>query len=1236
MLHPRCLLVLALGCAPGFLVSVAQAQTQACPQTSCNYTCSISNSPSPISLSASKHYFSYKGSPIALVGQTPEYLCHIAQPQRDGQFCTLANDLQRFTEMQARGNNVIRLEAIFDHSPGFHSRCNTATDLTQCPGAPAKTCCGAPFSHEQPFCFDPSTQKWSLNRPAAPGSQVLVADLDQQYLCNLEKVLCDAYQKDIIVEVSLFNVWDGDWTKGPFNRANTLLLNGKPQGFSGQNLFMTLASGDAQDNDARNAQKGAVAAIVNRLKKFPNLIWEVANEPDAWQLSSAKPDVVFPWQQAMIDEIVKWDTTHLIELEGFTAPTFGWKDGRVSIETAHYVQETPASGFYGAIDLLRGLNSGAISPSHPVAVGFNENVEVPGPARTMDDGRSEAWEFALAGGALFDGYTTDYSKADARSLSVQLGQISTFLLPQQEGAGIRFLDDARPASCNGDTDWCSGLKSWGASDRGTCCPTQEACPVIPNIYWSALKAEGNHGTAINDYGLYIHHGTVTNLAGSNFRQTGYHAIPCGDGQTSGYQTTGLKLKVKTNGCYRERWIDPATGLVKSGWLYDMVAGQTYTAKGSPFYTQDILVFLSRVGTGSCFADPPLTASFTFTCDYLWCTFDASGSSPSSVISTYTWDWGNGTFTSSGDPTQLHVFPDPGSRDVTLTVTDLSNDVGSTTQTVSAEGQPPTPIFSASCNSLTCNFYGGNSRGGSGSIVGYSWSFGDGTGGTGVAPTHPYAVGDNYPVTLIVTDMFGIPASLTQMVPVAGPPPNASFLFLCSGLTCNFDASGTTGGNPISSYSWSFGDGTSGSGISTSHTYAAKGTYSVTLTATDTISRQSAFLKILTVTSDPSLPAESYFALPPCRVLDTRTPPWSALNDGQTIIVPVANKCGIPSNAKAVSFNVTAVSPTRSGSLSLFPGDQTALVSTVSFDPARSPRVNNTIQQLATNSTGTIGVRASLPGSGQVHLVLDIDGYFSEDTAPAPGAQGPLGYQTITPCRIADTRTTGTPLVSSTLRTFSIQGSCGIPAGAVTAALNVTIVAPTNLGFLVLYPSSQGVPAASDMNWVTGTTALANGARPMLAATTPDLAVWPYLVASGNTSHLVIDTMGYFKNGAPYKFHPITPCRAVDTTVAGAGAPAIGAGTLRSFQIQGNCGVPVGAKAAFISTNLLASGTTTGGLLLLFPSGGSSNGTSFMNFDAGEPAMAGGAIVQLSTSNADISVASSSNVDLIIKVLGYFD
>jgi len=100
-----------------------------------------------------------------------------------------------------------------------------------------------------------------------------------------------------------------------------------------------------------------------------------------------------------------------------------------------------------------------------------------------------------------------------------------------------------------------------------------------------------------------------------------------------------------------------------------------------------------------------------------------------------------------------------------------------------------------------------------------------------------AVGDgNHTINTRATDSDTQTGSASTGVVVnnVNDPPTASFTFSCNGLTCDFDASGSSDSDgTITGYTWAFGDGTAnGSGVTTSHTYASAGTRTVTLTVTD--------------------------------------------------------------------------------------------------------------------------------------------------------------------------------------------------------------------------------------------------------------------------------------------------------------------------------------------------------------------------------------------------------------------
>jgi PKD repeat protein len=79
-------------------------------------------------------------------------------------------------------------------------------------------------------------------------------------------------------------------------------------------------------------------------------------------------------------------------------------------------------------------------------------------------------------------------------------------------------------------------------------------------------------------------------------------------------------------------------------------------------------------------------------------------------------------------------------------------------------------------------------------------------------------------------------------------PEAAFTFSSNGLDVSFDGSGSSDQDgSVVAWSWNFGDGTAGSGQTATRTYAAAGTYPVSLTVTDNDGAQHTVTRSVSVT-----------------------------------------------------------------------------------------------------------------------------------------------------------------------------------------------------------------------------------------------------------------------------------------------------------------------------------------------------------------------------------------------------
>jgi FG-GAP-like repeat len=125
----------------------------------------------------------------------------------------------------------------------------------------------------------------------------------------------------------------------------------------------------------------------------------------------------------------------------------------------------------------------------------------------------------------------------------------------------------------------------------------------------------------------------------------------------------------------------------------------------------------------------------------------------------------------------------------------------------------------------------------------------------------------------------------------------------------------------------------------------------------------------------------------------------------------------------------------------------------------------------------------------------------------PAPPPPADYYTVTPCRLLDTRLSGSPLASNSDRDFSVVGACDIPTDVRAVALNVAAVNPSSSGHLTLSAGGP-VPKASTLNFNAGNTRANN----TVAAVGTAGEVWVHCATAGSAApvHLVVDVFGYFR------------------------------------------------------------------------------------------------------------------------------
>lgn len=213
-------------------------------------------------------------------------------------------------------------------------------------------------------------------------------------------------------------------------------------------------------------------------------------------------------------------------------------------------------------------------------------------------------------------------------------------------------------------------------------------------------------------------------------------------------------------------------------------------------------------------------------------FHNTSSMSSGSITTYNWNFGDGTSSVIENPS--HTYANPGTYTVSLIVGSIRGCYDTTSMVVTVNPDPGASFtFNNGCQLSPISFID-NSNVNQGNINQWNWSFGDGTLSSLQNPSHGYLNPGTYTVQLSVTTNFGCTSSQTQTISIFENP---NSLFSISqtnpcALTVSYNNLSTSSQSTVLQYQWSLGNGGFSSLQNPSATFTNYGNYNVQLVAID--------------------------------------------------------------------------------------------------------------------------------------------------------------------------------------------------------------------------------------------------------------------------------------------------------------------------------------------------------------------------------------------------------------------
>jgi hypothetical protein len=354
---------------------------------------------------------------------------------------------------------------------------------------------------------------------------------------------------------------------------------------------------------------------------------------------------------------------------------------------------------------------------------------------------------------------------------------------------------------------------------------------------------------------------------------------------------------------------------------------------------------------------------------------------------------------------------------------------------------------------------------------------------------PHKLAGAVPQTFQVTGHVGVPdgaVAITANVTVVKPGSTAS-LYLGPDPLAN---------PPTATVNFNAGDIVAcGSTIALSPSGSIGATYMAASGSTDLVVDVTGYFT-------PDTTGDTYHPLAPARLLDTRHA--NGLSGTFKPSTPrqfqVTGRGGVPSNAKAVTGNLTITDAT---------GPWAAYIGPAPIAKPGSSTINFAKGQTRANSLtvilGSGGVLwATFMGSGKstVDMVFDVTGYY---TADLTGSK----YVPLIATGVLDTRT-GSGLTgrfsASTPRTFAVWNLAGVPGTATGVTGVVSVFGQTGPWAVFVGPDPVAKPLSSSLNFLKGSNC-ANGFTVALSST--GTLSTTYMANAGSTTNVVVVITGYF-------------------------------------------------------------------------------------------------------------------------------